>query len=564
MSTRTPNTLVVSRAGERLLALRLDDRPVRIGRDPAGEVVLEGPTISRRHATLYPAGEPAGSPRLEPHGRLPVLLNGTPLTGPATLVDGDRVTIGPYELRLASGAGEADGATEPTLVGEAPTEVIALDRATRRLVVRRPVLVVGPEGRRWPIARRLVRIGKGLANDLVLGDPYVSAAHCVIVQAGSRFFVRDLHSTNGTWVDDRQVVEAELTPGSTIRVGRTRLVFESETVGALAAEPAAAAECHGLIGRSEAMRTLFTLLRRVAPTDSTVLVVGETGTGKELVARALHALSPRAAGPFVAVNCGALAPELVESELFGHEKGAFTGAVARRAGAFEAASGGTLFLDEVGELPPVLQPKLLRVLEARAVVRVGASFEVPVDVRVVAATHRDLEAEVRLGRFREDLFYRLHVVPLSVPPLRERIEDLPLLAAHLLERLAGAGRRLQLGPAALARLAAHDWPGNVRELRNVLERAALLAADPVIEPEHLSFARIGRPAPGSAPAPGPAGGGASGGAARRIDEVEREAILAALEATGWNKRAAARELGIAKSTLHEKLRKWGLTRRPAG
>ncbi len=556
--------LIVTRTGERLLALPLGDRPLRIGRDPTGDVVLEGARISRHHATLHPAAD--GAPRLEPHGRLPVRLNGTPLTGPATLADGDHVAIGPYELVLAEGAGGHQAAAEPTRVADAPTEVITLDRTARRLVVQRPILVVGSEHRRFPIARRLVRIGKGPENDLVVADPYASVAHCVITQLGNRFFVRDLHSTNGTWVDDRQVVEAELAPGSTLRVGRTRLAFESETVGPLAVEPVADTDCEELIGRSAAMRRLFALIRRVAPTDSTILVTGETGTGKELVARALHALSPRRGGPFVAVNCGALAAEVVESELFGHERGAFTGAVGRRAGAFETASGGTLVLDEIAELPPALQPKLLRVIEARAVTRVGASLEVPVDVRLVAATHRDLEAEVRAGRFREDLFYRLHVIPLAVPPLRERLEDLPLLAARLLERQSGADRRLGLTPAALARLAAHDWPGNVRELRNVLERAALLAAGPRLEPEHLQFARIGL---GTATGErGPSTPGASGdappaaGPARRIDAVEREAILAALEATGWNKRAAARELGIAKSTLHEKIRKWGLPRRP--
>ncbi|HEX7127204.1 MAG TPA: sigma 54-interacting transcriptional regulator [Thermodesulfobacteriota bacterium] len=539
--------LVVLRGSERLLALPLGDRALLIGRDPAGDVVLEHPGISRRHAAL----DPGPPPRLTPLGRRPVRLNDAPLAGAAVLAPGDRVAIGPYELILVDGVADAEHTPEE------PTEEIRLDEAGR-LLVRRPVLV-GPGGRRFPIARRLVRIGKGERNDVVVADPYASVAHCVIEQQGSRFFVRDLHSTNGTWVDGRKVIEAELAPGSTLRVGQTRLAFESETVGPLSVEPAAETECHGLVGRSPAMRRLFALLARVAATGSTVLVTGETGTGKELVARALHAASPRRHGPFVAVNCGALAAEVVESELFGHEKGAFTGAVARRAGAFEAASGGTLFLDEVGELPPALQPKLLRALEARAVTRVGATAEVPVDVRVVAATHRDLEAEVRAGRFREDLFFRLHVIPLELPPLRERPEDLPLLVGRLLAGLPG-GSGARLTPAAEARLAGHDWPGNVRELRNVLERALLLAGGEPIDAAHLRFARVGRPAGDGA------GRGEirAAGAARRMDEVEREAILAALEATAWNKRAAARELGIAKSTLHEKLRRFGLVRRPAG
>ncbi len=542
--------LVVLRGGERLYTLPLEARPLEIGRNPSGDVPLEGARISRLHARLE-AGPP---PRLVPLGRLPVELNGVPMTGPATLAVGDRVTIGTYELCLVEPVEEAE--TTPD-TGEV-TEAFGRD-AEGRVVVRRPVLVVGPDGRRIPIARRRVRIGKGEGNDVVVADPYASVVHCVITQQKSRFFVRDLYSTNGTWLDGRKVVEAELAPGSTLRVGRTRLAFESETVGPLTVEPAAETECHGLVGKSPAMRRLFALIRRVAPTESTVLVTGETGTGKELVARALHAASPRRSGPFVAVNCGALAAEVVESELFGHEKGAFTGAIARRAGAFEAASGGTLFLDEIGELSPALQPKLLRVLEARAVTRVGASAEVPVDVRLVAATHRDLEAEVRAGRFREDVFYRLHVIPLELPALRERPEDLPLLAARLLARLPGAAGAT-LTAAAEGRLTAHEWPGNVRELRNVLERALLLAGGEPIDAPHIRFARVGRPVGAGADGTRPAA--ETSGAARRMDEVEREAILAALEATGWNKRAAARELGIAKSTLHEKVRRFGLVRRP--
>ncbi len=297
------------------------------------------------------------------------------------------------------------------------------------------------------------------------------------------------------------------------------------------------------------MQRLFHMIRRVAPTDSTVLITGETGTGKELAARAIHALSRRRHRPFVAVNCAALPESLLESELFGHERGAFTGATERRIGRLELAHGGTLFLDEIGEVSPAVQVKLLRVLEERELVRVGGTQVVRLDVRVVAATNAALEQSVAEGRLREDLFYRLHVVPLVMPPLRERMEDLPLLVAHLLGRLPD-GARLRLSMAALHRLASHHWPGNVRELRNVLERAALLATGPVIEPEDLQFAQVNRP-PVYVPT-------------RPLDMVEREAILAALEATGWNKRAAARQLGIAKSTLHEKLRKWSVLRPPAG
>jgi len=262
-----------------------------------------------------------------------------------------------------------------------------------------------------------------------------------------------------------------------VTVGKVELQVQprTERIELLPSEHEAFGEA---VGRSVAMRTIFGLLERLAPTEATVLLTGETGTGKDVLARAIHAASRRAGGPFVVVDCGAVVGSLIESELFGHEKGAFTGATERRQGAFELADGGTLFLDEIGELPLDLQPKLLRAIEQRAFKRVGGSREQRVDVRIVAATKRPLRQEVERGKFREDLYFRLAVVPIELPPLRERPEDVPLLVERLLERFAareGLERPLKLAPEAMAALKAHDWPGNVRELRNVLERAALLA-----------------------------------------------------------------------------------------
>src|SRR5687768_534421 len=234
-----------------------------------------------------------------------------------------------------------------------------------------------------------------------------------------------------------------------------------------------------MVGRSRVMREIFGLVERTAMTDATVLIEGETGTGKDMIARTLHQLSPRSAAPFIVVDCGAVAGTLIESELFGHEKGAFTGAVAARQGAFELASGGTVFLDELGELSLDLQPKLLRVLEQRELRRVGGSKTLKVDLRVVAATRKDLRSEVEKGKFREDLYFRLNVVPITAPPLRERREDIPLLIAHFLPKLAAPGQPPPiLGDSTKAALMAHDWPGNVRELRNVIERALALGTDP--------------------------------------------------------------------------------------
>ncbi|MCU0669418.1 MAG: sigma-54 dependent transcriptional regulator, partial [Myxococcota bacterium] len=258
-----------------------------------------------------------------------------------------------------------------------------------------------------------------------------------------------------------------------------------------------------LIGSGTAMARVFETVRKVAETDLSVLIRGESGTGKELVAQALHPRSARRARPFVAVNCAAISRELVESELFGHEKGAFTGADARRTGKFEAAHGGTIFLDEIGDMPLETQAKVLRVLEDRKLERVGGNQPVEVDVRVVAATHRDLERECKAGRFREDLYYRLKVAQVELPPLRERGEDLPALANHFLEQLAERLGRAKkpLGADALARLARHAWPGNVRELRNVIEQAAVLAAGDTIEASELRLPEeAGDAAPGARPA----------------------------------------------------------------
>jgi two-component system response regulator AtoC len=319
---------------------------------------------------------------------------------------------------------------------------------------------------------------------------------------------------------------------------------------------------HGLVGRSAAMRTVYRLLEKAAAVDATVLVTGETGTGKELAARAIHAMSGRRERRFVPVNCGALPGELVESELFGHARGAFTGAAAAKAGLFQEAEGGTIFLDEVGELPLPAQVKLNRVLQEKEIRRVGETQAIPVDVRVVAATHRDLREEVRAGRFREDLFYRLNVFAVALPPLRERPEDVPLLAAHLLDKHANALRRplASFAPDALARLAAHAWPGNVRELENVVERAVAVAGGERVEAADLPpdvLAEPGAPVP-PAPQAALAALPYKDAVAGARDRVTREYLVALLGEFGGNVTRAAERAGLERESLHRLLRKHGL------
>jgi DNA-binding NtrC family response regulator len=325
-------------------------------------------------------------------------------------------------------------------------------------------------------------------------------------------------------------------------------------------------EAHGefnygaIIGDSPGLREVLERVEQVAQTSSTVLLRGETGTGKELVARAIHINSPREARPFVRVNCAALAPGILESELFGHEKGAFTGAMARRPGRFELADGGTLFLDEVGDLPLDVQVKLLRVLQEREFERVGGLETIKVDVRVVSATHRDLEQLVAEGKFRQDLYYRLNVFPVTLPPLRDRPGDIALLCEHFTQKFAQATGKAVRGvePAALAVLSAYPWPGNVRELENVIERGMILARGTTLGAADLDFGR--RPAQMPAPAPAaPDGGGEPGRSLyKRLSEQERNEIVAAVEKSQGNIAHAARALGINRSTLYYRMRKHGL------
>lgn len=310
----------------------------------------------------------------------------------------------------------------------------------------------------------------------------------------------------------------------------------------------------GIIGSSPAMQGLLDMLAMVAPSDATVLISGESGTGKELIARAIHANSRRNDGPFVAVNCAALSENLLESELFGHEKGAFTGADRRREGHFAHADGGTLFLDEIGEISPAMQVKLLRAIQEREFQRVGGDQSVRVDVRLVAATNKDLEKEVEAGRFRQDLYFRLNVVTLDMPPLRERVEDIPLLAAHFLARFSEKNHKQIKGftPSAMGVLLKHAWPGNVRELENVVERAVVLLVGEYVSERELPPSLAGNAANAEEAAPAASLAGLS------LDEVEKRAILQTLESCGGNKSEAARRLGVTRKTLHTKLARYGL------
>jgi DNA-binding NtrC family response regulator len=382
-----------------------------------------------------------------------------------------------------------------------PTKVSYLDRGPTLHVRRCMLQAVDNPGQEWSFDKEEIRIGSMEDNDVVLGDDTVSRYHCRITQEDNGYVLLDQRSTNGTFINKVRIREAFLKPGSIVSVGQSQLRFNAreEEVEII---PSPSDRCAGLIGGNPRMREIYSIIEKIAPTATTVVIDGETGTGKEVVAQAIHSLSPRSRNDLVVFDCGAVPPNLIESELFGHEKGSFTGAVMTRQGLFEQADGGTLFLDELGELPLDLQPKLLRALEQREVRRVGSAKAAKVDVRIIAATNRNLEDEVRAGRFRQDLFYRLSVVRLHLPSLRDRIDDIPLLVQHFLE--VGAFNRKPNAPAvrgvsreALFALQAYPWPGNVRELVNVVERAVSFCDNDLIQlsdlPDYIRTAKTPPP-----------------------------------------------------------------------
>ena len=354
------------------------------------------------------------------------------------------------------------------------TEVLGTGTSVTRILPSSARLYVprGPDkGRGCRVGDGPILVGADPSCDLVLSDRSVSRRHAEVMRKGDVLVVRDLDSTNGTFYHDARVKEVFVPVGGEVSFGKTLVRVAPEEVP-VEAEPQAEYRLGPLVGGDIRMREIFALIREIAASDATVVVEGETGTGKELVAQAIHELSPRVKGPLVVFDCTNQPRDLIESSLFGHVKGAFTGATAQRSGAFERAHAGTIFLDELGEFGLDLQPKLLRVLESREVQKVGGEVYQPVDVRVVAATNRNLRAEVRAGNFREDLYYRLAVVRILLPALRERLEDLPRLVEHFIQM---TGVDFSVASSSYDNLQKYSWPGNVRELKNVVERAAALS-----------------------------------------------------------------------------------------
>jgi len=536
--------LVFYRRGEEVLRVGLERQRLVLGRGEDCDVVIPDPHVSRQQVALVLDGprclvedlsgqgtEVAGEPMR--HGELP---------------DGADLKLGQWRAVFRQRG--TSGTAGPTRNSQR-TDVQSREGPEDGLPPAQLRVKQGTTEFLHPIGADSFTVGKDPASALVVQDRFISSQHLQVTRREAGFHVRDMNSTNGTYLGGVRLFEAEIPLNTVLRVGETELLFEPASSG----QPEHS--FHGLVGNDPAMRQLVELLQRVAPSNAIVTVLGESGTGKELVARALHEASPRAGQPFVPINCGALPAAVIESELFGHEKGAFTGADSRRRGAFEEAHGGTLFLDEVGELPLELQARLLRVLDSGEVKPVGASRPFHVDVRVVAATHRELRAWARQGKFREDLYYRLGTMPLVLPPLRSRRSDIRGLAEHFLRLHVPQGQTVKLTAAALARLQQHTWPGNVRELRNVVHRALLVRKGLHLDAGDILFEEAFHRAPEDTEGPPlelPEGVTLE----QMMQRLERQLIESTLRRCGNHKDRAAKELGLARSSLFKRLKEWGL------
>lgn len=520
--------LQIARHGRSQLVIRLEPGPLTIGRDPHNDIVLPDDRVADLAAALHV--NEAGEVWIRDHSGGQIDWDDRPVDdGEGRLVPGAVLRAGAFELTLKEHL-----ETLPDVVRQTMTRADDQASTGDRVVVKYGGLthVLDPD--------HALNIGGRPNNDIVVDDGYVSGHHCRIVYDQGRWLLVDLQSRNGTRLNDVNIEVAELPSTGRIQVGNATL-----SVSRPAVEPTAeVVELHGLTAASPAMKAIFPRLERFARALDPVLVLGESGVGKELVARALHAASPRASGPFRVVNCATLNTQLSGAELFGHRKGAFTGAANAQAGMFEEASGGTLFLDEIGELPIDVQPTLLRTLETSTVRRIGTSTEVPVDVRIVSATHRQLDVLARDGRFRDDLIFRIKVLTLTIPPLRERPEDIAVLASFFLQ----SAPEVSLADDALDRLRQHSWPGNVRELRNVIRCALAMREGDVIRGTDIQIDAPSVPAPRITPRR----------RAALTDNAVRQETIAALEANNGVAAQAARQLGISKSTMHYRMTRYGL------
>lgn len=451
-------------------------------------------------------------------------------------------------------------------MAKAETKVIRSGEQPTMLLLPKSKLVIMEKpgaSRDFIVDKGTISIGAAESCDLYIDDETVSRKHAEIVKTKDGYLIRDLGSTNGTFVGGLKVKEAFLSAGSLVKIGNTKIKFTPQDEQ-LEIYPSKKTRFGDLLGKSLEMRRIFGVLEKVAPTNVTVVVGGETGTGKELAAKAVHQHSRRSRKPFIVFDCGAVAENLIESELFGHERGSFTGATTTRQGAFELADGGTIFLDEIGELSLELQPKLLRALETGEVKRVGADRSKRVDVRVLAATNRNLKEEVKKGRFREDLYFRISVVQVYLPPLRKRPDDTPLLIKHFFT-LAQSGVDGQhkdivgITDEAMKLLCEYSWPGNVRELKNAVDRAFSFCDGPEIDVQFLPDYIQERSIVTSAHPAMDSGLPFKEAKEKWIESFEKDYLVECLRKNNMNISKAAKQAGIDRKSVQRLLKKYGLS-----
>jgi len=547
--------LVFFRRGEEVLRFALDlHKRVVVGRGDKCDVVVPDPEVSRSQLALYFNGKDCQFEDLSKKG---TSVGGERMAN-GELSDGIDIGLGQWRalFRLHNSGFQA----EATEVGNT-TELIATadlagPNAPPRLAAQ--VRIKGAKDQVHRLQADSFTIGKDEANDLVLDQKFVSNRHLKVNRDGNRFHVIDQQSTNGTWLGNVRVFDAEVPLYTSLRLGEAEITIEPQA----STSRGMVNNYQGIIGNDVSVSQLAELIERVAPSSAAVAIFGESGTGKELVARAVHNRSRRAEQPFIPVNCAAISKELIESELFGHEKGSFTGAATTHKGAFEEAHGGTLFLDEIGELPLEMQAKLLRALESGEIKRVGAARPMNVDVRIVAATNRDLLGMARQGKFREDLYYRLCVIPLTLTPLRNRSSDIHALADHFVKSFSPRGQNVRLSAGTVERLMSHGWPGNIRELRNVIHRALLLRRGDHIEPDDLSFdsPRTGEPDAGSFLKLEALPEGLS--LEELVAAAEKLIVTTVLDQQQGNRERACKQLKMSRSVLYKRLKEWGLEEAP--
>ncbi len=529
--------LIFSYRGEQIFRHRIVNHETTIGRNTNCDIHLSNNYISKLHCKII---KQLNNYTIRDESLNGTLLNSKNIEKEITLSENDLITIGDWQITFTSGS--KNDICKTVIVPTKSTKILNFDCNTNNLEFERIKVRVysgnGSKDKKFFDSTPIL-VGSSDICDLTIDDPYISKKHCVIYRHNGHYILKDLQSSNGTIIHERRIDEEVMPVRTTALLGKTTLkITIEETTERITESPEDRLE--SIIGKSQRIQYIYSIIKRTAPSDSTILITGESGTGKELAAQAIHRLSTRGDKPFVALNCGSIPETIIESELFGHERGAFTGAVGTHKGVFEQTNGGTLFLDEIGEMPHHLQTRLLRVLENKTIRRVGGDADIPINVRIVAATNQDLKSLTNSNKFRLDLYYRLMIIPVHMPPLRERVSDIELLTKHFIDELSP--NNVDITITAIDKLKAHLWPGNVRELKNVIQRALLFCCDCFIKPEDIElYSDHENELPPV-----------------KLEFQEKESITKALKQFEGNQAKVSRYLGIARTTLRKKLNKFNI------